>query len=241
VRLLLAFLLAVACANVATLVFARTVMREGEIAVRTALGASRQRIVLQLFAEALVLVGGATLIGLLVTRVALGRITRLFFVIQQDPRPPFWWNDALSTTTVVYAAVLALVGALTVGVVPALKATGGAVQSRLGQLSAGGGGGLRFGGIWTVIIVVQVALSVAFLPLAVSQAQTALLDPVASEFAADEYVTAQLGRDAIVLPRTPEEEAQFLEGSRRLFEEARDRIGADPPCGASRSRAGSRR
>ena len=91
--------------------FARTVMREGEIAVRTSLGASRRRIVLQLFAEALVLVTGATVIGLTLAQFALGRIGRLFFVIQQAPQPPFWWNDALSPTTVAYAIVLAVVGA----------------------------------------------------------------------------------------------------------------------------------
>lgn len=241
VRLLLALVLIVACANVATLVFARTVTREGEIAVRTALGATRRRIVLQLFTEALVLVSGATLLGILVARFALGRISRLFFVIQQSPQPPFWWNDSLSPTTVVYAMVLAVVGAVMIGVVPALKATGGALQPRLGQLSAGGGGGIRFGGMWTVVIVFQVALSVAFLPLAVSRAGsticagslescglTAAEGGAGVDFAAEEYITAQLGRDPVVPPRTPEERAEFLEVSRRRFEEVRDRIAGDP-------------
>jgi len=228
VRLLFIFLLIVAVANVATLVFARTVMREGEIAVRTALGATRRRIVLQLFAEALVLVGGATLLGMAVAWLALGRIGPLFFTIQQAPQPPFGWNDALSPATVVYAIVLAVVGALMIGVVPALKATGGALQPRLGQLSSGGGGGLRFGGMWTFVIVLQVALSVAFLPLAVSLAGSAFGERVTVTFPADEYVTAQLGRDPSVSPRTPEERAEFLERSRQLFEEVRDRIAADP-------------
>ena len=228
VRLLFIFLLVVSCANVATLVFARTVMREGEIAVRTSLGASRRRIVLQLFAEALVLVGGATLLGMGLAWFSLGRIGRLFFIIQQTPQPPFWWNDALSPTTMVYAVVLAVVGAVMIGVVPGLKATAGPVLPRLGQLSAGGGGGLRFGGMWTVVIVFQVALSVAFLPIAVSLAGSAFGSRAATGFPADETVTAQLGRDPVVPPRTPEERAEFLETSRRLFEEVRDRIAADP-------------
>lgn len=228
VRILFIFLLVVACANVATLVFARTVMREGEIAVRTSLGATRRRIVLQLLGEAFVLVGAATALGIALAWFALGRVTRLFFTIQQAPQPPFWWDDALSPTTIVYAVVLAGVGALMIGVVPALKATGGAVQSRLGQLHAGGGGGLRFGGMWTVVIVLQVALSVAFLPLAVSQAGTAFQDRAETGFPADEYVTAQLGRDPAVPPETPEERAAFEESSRQLFEEVRERIAADP-------------
>lgn len=228
VRLLFAFLLVVACANVATLVFARTVTREGEIAVRTSLGATRKRIVLQLFAEALVLVGGAAALGMTIAWLALGRISRLFFVIQQEPQPPFWWNDDLHPTTVVYGAVLAVVGSVMIGVVPALKATGGSVQPRLGQLSSGGGGGLRFGGMWTVVIVLQVALSVAFLPLAVSQAGTAFEKPVVTDFPADRYLTAQLGRDPAVPPRTPEQRDAFYDSSWRLFQDARDRIAADP-------------
>ena len=50
-------LLIVVCVNVAILVYARTATRQGEIAVRGALGASRRRIVAQLFVEALMLAG----------------------------------------------------------------------------------------------------------------------------------------------------------------------------------------
>lgn len=229
VGLLFIFLLVVACANVATLVFARTVTREGEIAVRTSLGATRRRIVFQLFAESLVLVGGATALGLVLARFALGRISRLFFVIQQEPQPPFWWDDGLSGATVAYALLLALVGAVMIGVVPALKATSGTLQPRLGQLAAGRGGGLRFGGVWTVVIVLQVALSVAFLPLAVSQGGMAFDDPVDTGFPATSYVTAQLGRDITITPATsPEERAALADESFRLFETARDRIASDP-------------
>lgn len=228
VGLLFTFLLVVACANVATLVFARTVMREGEIAVRTSLGATRRRIVFQLFAEALVLVGGATALGMFIAHSALGSITRLFFRIQQAPQPPFWWDYSLSSTTILYSGVLVLAGAVMVGVIPALKATAGSVQPRLGRRSAGGAGGLRFGGMWTVVIVLQVALTVAFLPLAVSQASVAFEDPVDSGFAADEYVTAQLGRDPSVPPVTEEEEAAFFQGTRQLFEDVKARLAADP-------------
>ena len=64
-------LLAIICTNVATLVFARTATRGWEITVRTALGASRGRIIAQLFIEALVLTGVAAIVGLVVARVAL--------------------------------------------------------------------------------------------------------------------------------------------------------------------------
>jgi hypothetical protein len=64
-------LLVVICANVATLVFARTATRGWEITVRNALGASRGRIVAQLFVEALVLAGVAAVLGLVLAKLAL--------------------------------------------------------------------------------------------------------------------------------------------------------------------------
>jgi putative ABC transport system permease protein len=228
VRLLFVLLAVVICANVATLVFARTVTREGEIALRTSLGASRRRVVLQLVGETLVLVVGATLFGLSIASFALPRVGRLFFTIQQAPQPPFWWNDAISVPTIAYALVLAAVGALMIGVVPALRATKGALQPRLGQLSAGGGGGLRLGGVWTVVIVLQVAIAVAFLPIAVAQGGAAFANPVRTTFPADEYVTAQLGRDPPVPAETEEERGELFESSWRLFQETRDRIAAEP-------------
>jgi putative ABC transport system permease protein len=226
---LFVLLLFVVCANVATLVFARTITRQSEIAVRMALGATRKRIVLQLFAEALVLVSGATLIAMLIARWGLGSVARLFFSVQQDPLPPFWWNDALSPQTILYAGVLAFAAALMVGVVPALKATGGFARLRLNELSTGAGSGVRFGGMWTAVIVVQVAISVAFLPLAVSQGGAAFKNPLLrSTFPADRYVTAQLGRDAVVPPGSDAERETFFEISRQLFEEVKTRVAADP-------------
>jgi hypothetical protein len=65
-------LLAIVCTNVATLVFARTATRGWEIAVQNALGASRGRIVTQLFIEALVLAAVAAVVGLVVAKISLG-------------------------------------------------------------------------------------------------------------------------------------------------------------------------
>ncbi len=64
-------LLVLVCSNVALLLFARAATRETELAVRTALGASRSRIVGQLFSEALVLGGVAAVVGLVAAHFAL--------------------------------------------------------------------------------------------------------------------------------------------------------------------------
>src|SRR6185503_727623 len=59
------------CANVATLIFARTAMRESEMVVRHALGASRARVVAQIVTESLVLALAAALLGLVVAQIAV--------------------------------------------------------------------------------------------------------------------------------------------------------------------------
>jgi predicted permease len=155
-------LLAVICANVATLVFARTATRGWEITVRNALGASRGRIITQLFIEALVLAGAGALVGLIVARLALGY--GLGMLAGSDALP-FWIDASLSWKTVLYTALLTLFGAAIVGILPALRVTRINVQDALRNESAARSG-LRFGGFWTTVIVVQVAITVALLPLA---------------------------------------------------------------------------
>ena len=161
VNLIFIALLGVCGANVATLVFARTVTREAELTVRTALGASRGRIVAQLVAEALVLAGLAAGVGLIAATYILDLFASFWTEGTGQPLP-FWWNRDLSAGTVLYAAVLVVFSALLVGGVPALKATGRSMQARLKQAGAAGGS-LRVGRLWTGVIVGQVAITVVFL------------------------------------------------------------------------------
>lgn len=136
VKLAVSLLLVLVAANVAILVYARTATRTGEIAVRTALGASRRRVVAQLFAEALVLSGGAAILGLAIAGVGLAVTWDLVF--RSGAEPPFWFDLGLSPGLVAYAAGLALLAGVIVGVAPALKATGRRVQAGLQQLSSRG-------------------------------------------------------------------------------------------------------
>jgi predicted permease len=156
----LIMLLLLISANVALLMSARAATRETEIAVRSALGAGRARIVLQLFVEALVLAGLGVAGGLVAARVGLGS---LLATLEGDTgRPlPFWMNDSLTATTVMYAAGLTLLCAVIIGVVPALNATGRRLQAQLRQ-STSRGGGRRFGGVWQAVIVIQVAVTLMF-------------------------------------------------------------------------------
>jgi predicted permease len=179
-----ALLLLVVAVNVAILVYARTATRFGEIAVRTALGATRGRVITQLFVEALVLSIAAAVLGLTLLVIAF-RIFREYLRNWPD-RPdwwPYWIEPGVSASVIVYVGVLAVVAAVLIGVLPALKATGRRVQARLQQFSSRGAG-MQLGRTWTALIVVQVALAVAALPGVIYKAsgllQVGTLPPAAA-------------------------------------------------------------
>jgi predicted permease len=185
-------LLAIICANVATLVFARTATRGWEITVRNAIGASRGRIIMQLFIEALVLAGLAAVVGLVIARVSLGWGLSL---VSGSGALPFWINDSLSWKTVLYAALLTIFGAAIVGILPALRVTRINIQDALRNERAARLG-LRFGGFWTTVIVVQVAITVAFLPIAAGGVyESNRFRQRAEGIGAERYLTASVGMD----------------------------------------------
>ena len=159
-------LLLIVAVNVAILVYARTATRMGEIAVRTALGASRARVVSQLFVEALVPSAAAAALGLAVLHVAL-QMLRTAIANEADgaAQLPFLVDFRVSPAVILYVTLLAILSAVIAGVLPALKATGARVQRDLQQFSARGAG-VQLGGTWTALIVLQVAVAVAALPTA---------------------------------------------------------------------------
>jgi predicted permease len=160
-QLLVSLLLVVVALNVAVLIYARTAMRQGEIAVRTALGASRRRVVVQLFIEALVLSAVSAAVGLGISRIGVRLGDRIY---ENSFGKPFWANYSLQPSTVLFTMGIAVVTAAIVGVLPALQATGKRLQHDIRQM--GGGTGIRLGTTWTVLIVAQVAIAVAALPAA---------------------------------------------------------------------------
>ncbi len=191
----LIMLVIVVSANVALLMFARAASREIEIGVRHALGASRSRIVLQLFLEALVLSALSAIGGLAVARYAIGSLWRVYET-ERGSAAAFWFNDRLTLSTVVYGVGLTMLVAMIIGVLPALKVTGQALGTRLRQFSAGGGG-YRFGGVWTAVIAVQVAVTVMF-PATAFFFHRWVVDGQTRDvgFAAQEYLSARLAMDA---------------------------------------------
>jgi putative ABC transport system permease protein len=194
INLIFILLLGICAANVATLVFARTALRESEITVRTALGATRARISAQLFAEALVLSLVAALTGLLAASF-VGRWAKGLF--EQNIAPaPFWWDDGLGFPAILYAFALAVFAALIVGVIPALKATGRHLQGRL-RAASSGTSTIKFGGIWTGVIVTQTAITVACLAAVVALGWSARRQLAGTDviYARDRLLTARVTID----------------------------------------------
>ncbi len=214
-------LLAVMCANVATLVFARTATRGWEITVRTALGASRGRIITQLFIEALVLAGVAAMVGLVIAKAAM----RVGLGMIGGDTLPYWITDSLSWRTVLYTALLTLIGAAIVGILPALRVTRINVQDALRSESAASSR-LRFGGFWTAVIIVQVAVTVAFMPLAAGGVfESNRFNQRAEGIGAERYMTASVGMDR---EDHTLDSAAFAARARRSFDELERRLGAEP-------------
>jgi predicted permease len=188
-------LLVLVCLNIAILVYTRTAMRQAEIGLRTALGASRGRIVAQLFLEAFVLSALAALAGVAIAEFALRQVAGATLHIASEL--PFWLSFHLSPGGVLYAVALAVFAAAIVGIVPALQATRREVQTGLRIIGAGGSG-MRLGKTWTILIIAQVGFAVAFLPPAVSSAWEDTRDGIAGlGFAAEEFLSAQLGMDYV--------------------------------------------
>ncbi|MFN7935908.1 MAG: ABC transporter permease [Bryobacteraceae bacterium] len=188
---LIVSLLVLVCLNVAILVYTRTAMRQAEIGLRTALGASRGRILAQLFLEALVLSVVASAAGIAIAAYSL----RLITTATQNLDLPFWVTFRLTPQAVLYAAVLSILSAAIVGIIPGLQATGRKLKAGL-RIVGSGDAGMRLGKTWTVLIVAQVAFAVALLPPSVVQAWTSLRSAmIGPGFAAEEFLSAQLGMD----------------------------------------------
>ncbi|HEY0153745.1 MAG TPA: ABC transporter permease [Longimicrobium sp.] len=220
-NLFVLMLLVLVCGNVALLLFARASARETELVVRSALGATRGRIVAQLFAEALMLGAVAAAVGLTAAYIVLRR-WGMEFLEGNLGRLPFWYDVRLSPAAVLYACGLTLLGAAIAGVLPALKITRG-LSGRLRQATAGGGG-VRFGGVWTAVIITQVAFTVAFPAVTwVVQRELARIRSFPAGFAAEQYLAAQLEMDAPDAAAKPD--AAKLTAT---LEALRQRLAAEP-------------
>ena len=152
------FVLLIACANVANLVLVKTLARQKEIAIRTALGASSVRVLRQVLCETLLLslAGGA--LGLAVAHFGVRLIVA--FLAQQLPRAG---NISLDIWVLAFTLVISLLTGILAGLVPAFRATktnlNDSLKQGLGRTSADSGGNRTR----SVLVISEVALSLVLL------------------------------------------------------------------------------
>jgi predicted permease len=204
-------ILAIACANVAGLLLARSTVRRREIAIRVALGASRARLVQQLLTEGLWLAIFGTLCGLLLMFVLTGLMNRVALPVPL----PIELHADLDSRLLMYSLILLLVTTVLCGLAPALQATRPSLVPALKQEEP------RYGhGRWTLrglLVIGQVAVALVLLVSAILFVRNLTLAQAADPgFDAARTIVAQVS--FVEGQHTREQRAAFLETAVKRLE-----------------------
>lgn len=154
-----AMLLLIACTNVANMLLARASTREKEMAIRAALGATRRRLIRQLFIEDISLALGGGALGCL---LAYGGIKALVALLP-DGAIPSESVIELNVPVLLASAGIAMLTAVIFGLVPALNTAKTDVIEPLKDSGKGVSGGFRQGKLRSTLVVAEVAMSLVLL------------------------------------------------------------------------------
>ena len=208
--------LLIACANVANLLLARTLVRTKEVAIRTALGASRWRTVSQLLAETLVLSGVGALVGLVVAKIG----TDWFNAALATQELPLWLVASLDPGVIAFVVGLTFLSTILAGTLPALRASRADVAEILND-EARGSSSLRLGRVSKGLVIVEIAVSCGLLVAAGLMIQTVLnVSSFDFGFNTDNIFTARLG---LFVNDYPTEPAQM-----QFYDELLERVDSQP-------------
>jgi hypothetical protein len=186
-------------------------------------------VIAQIVTEALVLALAAAVLGLVVAQATVRHAWARASQITGDSLP-FWVDLKLEPATIAYALLLALVAAALIGLLPALKATGGSVLRGLQGITSTGGT-MKFGGIWSFIVGAQVACTLLFVPAAVGIFTNSLHNESRwPAFPTERYLTFRLTMDneALAGERGVPDDGQIGARRARAYEEFAGRLREEP-------------
>jgi len=151
-------ILLIACVNLSNLLLARSAARSKEFAMRTALGASRARIVGQLLTESLILSGAGALCGL-----ALAAIVVAWLRHQGAIALPLLSTLHIDLAALGWTVLIAFFAAMFFGLLPGLRMASGNLQESLKDSGAGSGQSRRHDRMRSILVVTEVALACVLL------------------------------------------------------------------------------
>lgn len=207
----------VACANAANLMLSHTLARRQELAVRSALGASRARLAVHLLSQSLMLAGIAAAIALPVGWAAADWVKHVFRSSEEGP--PHWMHFNVGGDLVAFTLLAALLTGLITGILPAWR-SGMEVNAGLRDGSRAVAGG-AFARVSRWLVVGQVAISCVLLVAAGVMVRG--MDQFGSEdfgIRTENLLTARIGLSESKFPTADEQLA--------LFDRLEDRLRAEP-------------
>lgn len=210
--------LLIACANVANLILARTAARQKDIAVRSALGASRWRILVHVLIESVVLASLGAVIAWFLASAGL-ELTDRALTAADFSEDPFWTQFKLDGRVLLFAAFAAIVSGVIAGLAPALRASRTDVNEHLKEGSQGSG--VSASRLSRILVTAEIALSCILLVSAGLTIKSVVnLDARPLGIENTNLLTGRIG-----LP-----EAQYADGASqfRFFEQLTERLEANP-------------
>ncbi|MCP9495786.1 MAG: ABC transporter permease [Pyrinomonadaceae bacterium MAG19_C2-C3] len=197
------FVLLIACANVTNLLLARGAERTKEIAIRTALGASRWRVVRQLLVESVMIGIMGGVVGVLLALWGIDLVTSAIPI-----EIPYWMKYTIDARVMLFTLLVSLVTGILFGLAPALQASKTDVNETLKEGGRGASGGLRRNKARNLLVVTEIALSLVLLVGAALMMRSFVNATKADTgFNAQNVLTLRLG---LPVTRYAEEEEKFV-------------------------------
>ncbi len=210
-------LLLIACANVSNLLLSKAASRQKEMAVRSALGAGRARLIRQLLTESLVLAMAGGALG---TALAFGGLQAILALVPPDTIPDES-EIALNTPVLCFTLFVSLLTSVVFGLAPALHTCTRDLANSLREAGRGLAGNVRQAILRKSLVVAEVALSLMLLLAASLMIRT---------FLAMQNVELGFRADRLLTMRVPLPEQRYPDLARRtaFFQELLGRVSAVP-------------